>query len=138
LREEYEKTGKVRFDYKDFIVIGPESADAANASECAADQGRFWDYHDALMARSGTGANVFGKAALKQYASELGLDTATFNPCVDGDKNLERVYQDVNEGRGLGVQSTPTFFINGQKIEGAVAYEQFKTVIDGYLANTTQ
>lgn len=117
------------------IVISPESADAANASECAADQGRFWDYHDALMSRSGTSRDVFSKASLKQYAVELGLDTATFNACVDGDQHLEEVYQSVNEARGLGVQSTPTFFINGQKVEGALPYEQFKSIIDGYLAN---
>ena len=78
---------------------------------------------------------MFSKASLKQYAAELGLDAAKFGPCVDNDTNLEKVYLDVNEGRDLGVQSTPTFFINGQKIEGAVSYEEFKTVIDGYLAN---
>jgi protein-disulfide isomerase len=116
-------------------VIGPESADAANASECAADQERFWDYHDLLMSRSGTGANVFGKASLKQYATELGLDAATFNACVDGDEHLEKVYQDVSDGRGQGVGSTPTFFINGEKVEGAIDYEQFKSIVDGYLAN---
>jgi protein-disulfide isomerase len=135
LREEYEDSGKVRFDYRHFIVISPESADAANASECAADQGRFWDYHDLLMSRSGTAANVFSKAALKQYATELGLDAAAFNACVDGDTHLEKVYQDVNDGRAQGVGSTPTFFINGEKVEGAVAYEQFKSIVDGYLAN---
>jgi protein-disulfide isomerase len=54
---------------------------------------------------------------------------------VDSDEHLEKVYRDVSDGRDQGVGSTPTFFINGQKVEGAVAYEQFKTIIDGYLAN---
>ena len=132
----FEETGKVRFNYRHFIVIGPESADAANASECAADQERFWDYHDLLMRQSGTSANAFSKAALKSYGQQLGLETAQFNSCVDSDQHLEKVYQDANEGKLLGVQSTPTFFINDQKIEGAAPFEQFKSIIDGYLANT--
>ncbi len=132
----YESTGKVRFNYRHFIVIGPESADAANASECAADQGRFWDYHDLLMSRSGTSADAFSKASLKSYGQQLGLNAAQFNPCVDSDQHLDKVYQDVNEGKQKGVQSTPTFFINDQKIEGAAPFEQFQSVIDGYLANT--
>ncbi len=119
-------------------MIGPESADAANASECAADQSRFWDYHDVLMQRQGTARDAFSKGALKQYGAELGLDTAKFNDCVDGDLHLEKVYQDVNEGRDKGVSSTPTFFVNGQKVEGAVEYAQFKSIIDGYLANAPQ
>jgi protein-disulfide isomerase len=135
LREEYEASGKVRFDYKDFIVISPESATAANAAKCAADQSRFWDYHDLLMSRSGLSADAFSKASLKSYAQQLGLDAAKFNACVDSDQHLDEVYQNVNEGKQLGVQSTPTFFINGQKVEGAVPYEQLKSIIDGYLAN---
>jgi predicted DsbA family dithiol-disulfide isomerase len=87
------------------------------------------------MSRSGTSASAFSKDALKGYAQELGLDATTFNACVDSDEHLEKVYRDVSDGRDQGVGSTPTFFINGQKVEGAVAYEQFKTIIDGYLAN---
>lgn len=87
------------------------------------------------MSRSGTSADAFSKAALKSYAQQLGLDTAQFNPCVDSDQHLEKVYQDVNEGKQLGIQSTPTFFINGQKVEGAIPYEQLKSIVDGYLAN---
>ena len=69
-------------------------------------------------------------------AQQLGLETTQFNSCVDSDQHLEKVYQDMNEGKLLGVQSTPTFFINDQKIEGAAPFEQFKSIIDGYLANT--
>lgn len=136
MQEEYEKTGKVRFEFKHFIINGDASAAIANANECAADQGRFWDYHDVVMSRSGTSADALSKPALKQFAVDLGLDTEVFNACVDGNLHLEKVYQDTNEGRSKGVSATPTFFINDQKIEGAVPFEQFKAVIDGYLANT--
>ena len=95
MREEYEESGKVSFEYKHFIVIGPESADAANASECAADQGRFWDYHDLVMSQSGTSRDAFSKAALKSYGQQLGLDATTFNACVDTDMHLDEVYEDV-------------------------------------------
>ena len=138
LRDEYESTGKVRFEFNHFIIGGPATANAANAAECAADQGRFWDYSDALFARQGTSADPFNKSALKQYALDLGLDTEQFNRCVDADQHIEAVYQDSNLGRGRGVQATPTFFIGGQKIEGAESYQTFKSVIDAALAEAEQ
>ncbi len=133
LREEYEATGKVRFEFKHFIIGGATTAAAANAAECAADQGRFWDYHDILFGRQGTSSAPFSNSALKQYAAQLGLDTAAFNQCVDSSQHLEKVYRDAAEGRGLGVNATPTFFINGQKIEGAIPYSAMKEAVDALL-----
>jgi protein-disulfide isomerase len=136
LRAEYEASGKVRFEAKNFIIEGPATAGAANAAECAADQGRFWDYHDLLFSQSGLGTvdTVFSKSNLKQYGVQLGLTAATFNSCVDGDLHLEKVYRDTSEGKGRGIQATPTFFINGQKIEGAAPYAEFKAKIEAALA----
>lgn len=134
LRAEYEATGKVRFEFKHFIIGGATTAAAANAAECAADQGRFWDYHDTLFARQGTSSAPFSSAALKQYAAALGLDTVAFDRCVDSNQHLEKVYRDASEGRGLGVNATPTFFVNGQKIEGAVPYATLKAIVDAALA----
>jgi len=136
LRSEYEPTSKVRFEYKHFIIGGPDTANAANAAECAADQGRFWDYHDLLFSRQGSGQGVFAKKALQAYGAELGLGSAVFNACVDGDKHLEKVYRDASEGQGKGVTGTPTFFINGQALEGAVPYEQMKAAVDAALASS--
>ncbi len=133
LREEYEATGKVRFEFKHFIIGGATTAGAANAAECAADQGRFWDYHDVLFTRQGTSSAPFASAALKQYAAQLGLDTSAFNQCVDSGRHLEKVYRDAAEGRNLGVNATPTFFVNGQKIEGAVPYATMKAAVDALL-----
>lgn len=134
LREAYESTGKVRFEFKHFIIGGPSTANAANASECAADQGKFWDYHDVLFQRQGTSADPFSKSALKQYAAQLGLDTEQFDRCVDTDQHLEKVYRDSSEAQARGVNATPTFFVGDQRVEGAQPYQIFQTAIETALA----
>jgi protein-disulfide isomerase len=133
LRAEYEKTGQVRFEFSPFVLDWNRTADPANAAVCAADQGKFWDYHDALFARQGSSAQAFSPTALKGYAAELGLDATTFNRCVDKKERYALLDKVGAEGRARGVNATPTFFINGQKIEGAAAYEVFKSQIDGLL-----
>lgn len=138
LREEYEATGKVRFEFKPFVLNWATTADPANAAACAADQGKFWDYHDALFARQGSSAQAFAPTALKGYAAELGLDTASFNRCVDKKERYSVLDTTAAEGRARGVNATPTFFINGQRIEGAASYEVFKAAIDGALNQAQQ
>lgn len=134
LRADYEAGGKVRFEFHHMIIGGTPTRDAANAAECAADQGRFWDYHDALFARQGTSSNPFTKPLLKRYGAELGLDAATFDPCVDQSTHYNTIAASEAAARGKGVNATPTFFINGKKIEGAVPYEQFKAEVEAALA----
>ena len=133
LRAEYEATGKVRFEYKHFIISPPDTANAANAAECAADQGRFWDYHDLLFGQQGVSRNPFAKDKLKQYAAQLGLTSQVFNQCVDRDTHLDKVYRDSAAGRDAGVQGTPAFFDNGKEITGAVPYPQFKAEVEAAL-----
>jgi protein-disulfide isomerase len=133
LRAEYEATGNVRFEYKHFIISPPDTANAANAAECAADQGRFWDYHDLLFSQQGVSASPFAKDSLKQYAVKLGLTSQLFNQCVDSDTHLDKVYRDSAVGRDSGVQGTPTFFINGKEITGDVPYSQFKAEVEAAL-----
>ena len=137
LRAEYEATGKVRFEYRSLIIeSGGSTRDAANAAYCAADQGRFWDYADILHSKSGTSPLqvVFAKSALKGYGAQLGLDTAAFDRCVDGGARLGDVQAQHQEGTGRGINSTPTFFVNNKKIQGAVPYGEFKAAIDAALA----
>jgi protein-disulfide isomerase len=131
LRAEYESTGEVRFEYRHFIISPPDTARAANASECAADQGRFWDYHDLLFSQQGS---PFSAANLKQYAAQLGLSAQPFNECVDKGSHLDKVYRDMAAGKEAGVTGTPTFFINGTSIPGEVSYAQFKAAVDAALA----
>lgn len=134
LRAEYEASGKVRYEYKSQNIGGTPTRDAANAAECAADQGKFWDYHDALYGRQGTAANPFTKPLLKRYAAELGLDAAQFDVCVDQNLHYDKVRADEVEATSKGVNSTPTFFINGKKIMGAVPYETFKAEVEAAIA----
>jgi protein-disulfide isomerase len=133
LRAMYESTDKVRFDFKHLIIGGPSTANAANAAECAADQGKFWDYHDVLFQVQGSSADPFTKTLLKQYAAQLGLDTAQFNSCVDADQHLEKVYRDSSEGQSRGVNATPTFFIGEQKVEGAQPLQIFQSAVEAEL-----
>lgn len=136
LLEEYGQTGAVRFEFRSFIIEGASTREAANASYCAADQGRFWDYHDLLFTRSGTAQVqvVFSKTALKDYGAQLGLDATQFNRCVDSGQHIPEVQNQHNEGYGLGVRATPTFFINNQKFEGALPYASLKAVVDAARA----
>lgn len=136
LRQEYEGAGKVRFEYRSFIIEGASTREAANAAYCAADQKRFWDYSDVLFNKSGTGQpqNVFSKSALKDYGAQIGLDMGQFNQCVDSGQFISEVQNQHAEGARLGVKATPSFFINGRKIEGAAAYAEFKAAVDAALS----
>ena len=107
---------------------------AAQAAECAADQGKFWEYHDLLFDKqNGENVGTFTKENLLSYAKELGLDMAKFEPCLKNDETLQRVVADTNEGRQVGVTGTPTFFINGKPLVGAQKAEVFQAQIDAAL-----
>ena len=137
LREEYIKNGKVKMVFKNFQFLGPESLAAAEAAECAKDQSKFWAYHDAIYAaESADGAEHNGnlnRTLFMKIAGDLGMDAGTFGNCVDAKKYAAQVQQDTADGQALGVNSTPTTFVNGQKMQGALPYTQFKAVIDGIL-----
>ena len=132
--QSYIDSGKVNLVYKHSAFLGQESVWAAQAAECAADQGKFWEYHDLLFDKQ-TGENIgtFTKENLIAYAKELGLDSAKFDPCLQNDETLQRVESDTNEGRQVGVSGTPTFFINGKPLVGAQPAEVFKAQLDAAL-----
>jgi protein-disulfide isomerase len=130
----YIDSGKVNIVYMQFPFLGQESLWAAQASECAADQGKFWEYHDLLFDRqNGENVGLFTKEKLIAYATELGLDSAKFDPCLNDDQTLDRVTADAQEARGANVSSTPTFFINGQPLLGAQPAAVFKSQLDAAL-----
>jgi protein-disulfide isomerase len=130
--EQYAKAGKVRFEYKHFVFGGDEAWWAAEASECAAEQGKFWAYHDILFARQG-GVGAFSKPALKRYASELNLDRAAFDACLDSDRTRGRVEADTQEAIRRGLQSTPTLFVNERKFVGAYPFSTLRDAIEQEL-----
>ncbi len=130
LIEEYVKPGKVRLVYKHFIVL--RSYQAANASECAAEQGKFWAYHDYLFTKQESDA-PFTPEELKQYANDLGLDMNAFSQCVDSGKYMDVVLQEMEEGRALGVRGTPTIFVNGQLIPRGALWPDLKAAVEQAL-----
>jgi len=134
LLKDYVDTGKATFVYKHFAFLGQESIWAAEAAECAADQGKFWAYHDLLFNRqAGENQGAFTKDKLLGFAKELELDMAKFEPCLQADETLARVQADAQEGRSAGVTGTPTFFINGQLLAGARPYTDFRALIERVL-----
>ncbi len=132
------ETGKVRFGYFNFAFLGEESQWAAEAAECAGDQNAFWQFHDYLFAhQNGENRGAFSKDNLKKFAADMGLDTATFNTCLDSGKYTQLVTNQTNLARQLGVQSTPTFALNGQAVVGALSFAEFSAKIDAILNPTT-
>jgi len=130
LMEEYQ--GKVRWVFRDFPISGlhPAAPKAHEAARCAAEQGKFWQYHDLLFERSPRHSSD----ELKQYAEELQLDSSAFATCLVSDKYQAAVTSDVQEGTRLGVSSTPTFFINGRVLVGAQRLAVFQKLVERELA----
>lgn len=134
LFREYVDTGKVKFVYKHMAILGQESVWAAEASECAADQGKFWEYHDLVFDRqAGENQGAFNKDKLLAMAQELKLDMARFEPCLKNDQTQDRVQADTQEGQQVGVRGTPTFFVNGRAVVGAVPLQEFRPIIEQAL-----
>lgn len=104
---------------------------AAQAAECAGDQGKFWEYHDLLFENQKAGMK---RPQLGDYAKQLKLDDAKFASCVDGGTHAGKVDNDMEEGALVGMNGTPGFYINGIPLTGAVPFENFKQVIDAELA----
>ncbi len=121
----------VRFVYRDFPVVGGGTvgAAAAHAANCAAEQGAFWEYHEALY----SGAYSLNTTGFEQYASDLGLDVATFTACQESGRYNEEIVGDYSAARMAGVTGTPTFFINGRKLIGAQPITAFSEIIESEL-----
>jgi protein-disulfide isomerase len=118
-------------------VIGPESIRAAEAAACANEQGQFWPYHDTIFANQrGENQGYFNDDALKAFAAALGLDEAAFNDCLDADRYRDKVQAETAAGQERGVRSTPTLFINGELVEGAIPFEQLQSLIEVALNNS--
>lgn len=132
LKREYIDTGKVSFSYRQFpLPIHPQAPKAAEAVACANDQGKFWPLVESIFNDQ---ANI-QVADLKSKAKALGLNTSTFDACLDSGEKKAEVDKDTADGTSAGVSGTPTFYINGKVLVGAQPFAQFKTVIDQELAS---
>jgi protein-disulfide isomerase len=123
--------GKVRLSYRDFPLrqIHPQAEKAAEAARCAAEQGKFWEYHDLLFANQAK----LDLKSLTEHARSLKLNQQPFEECLSSGKYAAAVGKDLEEGRQAGVSGTPAFFINGTVLSGAVPLESFSRVIDEEL-----
>jgi protein-disulfide isomerase len=133
LKEIREKYGdKVRLVYMDYpLPMHSHALDAAKAGRCAAEQGKFWPYHDAMFADQ----SHESPADLKAIAKNLGLDTAKFDTCFDQAKYEAGVRADMEQGKQLGIDGTPAFFINGRMLVGAQPAENFNQMIEEELSS---
>jgi protein-disulfide isomerase len=139
LKKEYVDTGKVKLVFRDFPIkeIHPDATAAAMAAQCAADQGKYWEYHDRIFREQDKGTDDvvrFKAADLKKWGAAIRLDAAAFNACVDSARYQDEVAKDYADGIAVGIQGTPTFFINGRFVGGAQSFPVFKKMIDEELA----
>lgn len=140
LREEYIKTGKVKMVFRNLQFLGPESAEAGEAAECAKDQSSFWAFHDAIYEeelRDGREHNGnLNRDFFLRTAQALRLNTNEFVACYDSNKYADQIAQDRDAAAAVGANSTPTTFVNGRLLRGALPYADFKEAIEEELKNS--
>jgi len=120
--------GRVRWVFRHFPLesIHPYARKAAEAAECAGEQGKFWEYIDQAYENQ----QSLNESYISKIAGDIGLDAKKFDGCLSEDKYADKVSKDLREGQAAGVRGTPASFINGQLVSGAQPYEEVKKVID--------
>lgn len=135
--DQYIKKGLVKLIHKHFPLLGEESYASAYASECANEQGKFWQYYDYLFEQTakteGENSGTFSSANLINYAERVGLHKDRFTTCLNSEKYKDRIVRDVKDGKDAGVTGTPTIFINGKKIEGSAKIQEYQKAIEEIL-----
>ncbi len=130
----YVNTGKLLIEYRDMVIIGPESQAAAAASRCADQQGQFWPYHDVLFAnQAAENSGALTPNRLKDMADALGLDRTKFDACLPSTDLLSQIEVQTTEGRTRG-KSTPTLDFGSRVIAGSPAYPELAKIVDELLA----
>jgi protein-disulfide isomerase len=131
IRTNYVDTGKVKLVFRDFpLSFHKQAQKAAEAAECAGEQGKYYEMHDKLFEEGVSG----GVSSFKQYAVDIGLDTSKFDECLDSGAMASEVAKDMQDGQAAGIRGTPGFIINGQAVSGAQPFENFKKIIEAELA----
>ncbi len=133
--KDYVDTGKAVFYFRQYAFLGPASTVAANAAECANEQGKFWEMHNYLYQNQPdeSDTSMYTTDKLTQIAGTLGMDTNQFNSCLSANKYSQNVSDDLAAGQKAGVSGTPTVFINGTPIVGAQPYSAFQSAIETAL-----
>ncbi|MBI2573398.1 DsbA family protein [Candidatus Woesearchaeota archaeon] len=131
LKSQYIDTGKVKLIFRDYPLPFHAMAEpAAIAAECAGKQGKYYALHDKIFANQ----ELLSEATLKQWAQEIGLNSATWEKCRADPAIKQEVAKDMQDGSAAGVQGTPAFFVNGRLISGAQPFAAFQQVIEQALA----
>ncbi|MEM3126612.1 MAG: DsbA family protein [Candidatus Woesearchaeota archaeon] len=131
IEENYIKSGKVKFVYRDYPLPFHQFAQkASEAAECAGDQEKYWEMHNKIFDNQ----QQLNIENLKYWAKELGLDGKEFDSCLDSGKYVSEVKEDIANGSAVGVTGTPTFIINGEIVSGAQPYEVFQQIIEAKLS----
>ena len=143
IEENYIDTGKIKFVYKDLPLdsLHPNARAAHIAAECADEQGKFWEYHDVLFEKQPQWSNLASSElqnTFTQFATEMGLQAASFESCMQSPNIADEVNKDTLEAASFGATGTPTFFIGNEKdgfikLVGAQPYAAFQRVIDNQL-----
>jgi len=125
--------GKIAFAYKDLpLPMHSHAAKAAEASQCAGLQGKYWEYHDVLLK-----ATSLDVPQLKAAASQLGLETVAFDKCLDSGDRADAVKSSQDEAQKLGLQGTPSFFLNGRFFSGSMSYDQMRQMMEDELKRSS-
>ncbi len=144
IEKEYIETGKVKYVFRDFPIkqLHPNAFKAAEAANCSAEQGKYWEMHARLFANQ----RALGPEDLSGHAEALGLDLSKFQPCLASGKYTAEIRKDIADGGKAGVRGTPTFFIGltepnkttikvHKVIRGAHPYSRFKEAIEGLISS---
>ena len=135
IEKNYVESGKLKMIFVDNAINGRESVNAAEASWCANDQGRYWDYHNKLyQERKGYSVGAFKKDKLVQYAGDLGLNQEEFEGCYEARKYKDKVAASTRSAPLFGARGTPSFLLNGKVISGAQPYSVFEQLIEAELS----
>lgn len=136
IKADFVDKGQIRFAFRQMAFIGEESTLAAEATECANEQGKFWEYYDTVYENQG-GENVgtYTVDSLTTWAGELSLNTETFRNCLTSHKYRGKVQQETRTGQNKGVYSTPAVLINDRLVDPGASYEQLKALILQAVAN---
>ena len=143
LEENYIDTGKIKLVYRDLPLdnIHPNARLAHISAECADEQGKFWEYHDVLFENQGQWNRLSSadlSSQLNQYATSMGLESASFDSCLSSQSMADEVNADFLQAASYGATGTPTFFIGNEKngfikLVGAQPYAAFQAAIDAQL-----
>lgn len=136
LVENYVASGQVKLEFHHFPLQQhePGASLAAQASECAADQGQFWVYHDRVFEVTASGPSAFLMERLIDYAAELGLDEDSFTSCLTSQTHLITISESLQQARTAGHNSTPTVLVDGVRVDNPLDYEAVSAAIDERLS----